>query len=371
LNITSGRLHFESRIPLKKHYFHLMNIHRQGWWYENLIQKRKKPGSVKRFSLDRPRTAFQNNWKQQKREPWKDALLFKRALYSGYGEVVRKENKFRPLKMRFYLRYKNPRHEKRNRLYQRNTKLLANFRQRNRIRADKAARIKQIAGKILRPFYGHLRFKQMTKLVKKSRRLKSKFISRNEILLNHLENRLDVVVYRLNYAPTILWARRLIWGGSIFVTNLKKTRFWDLMYSSLKKFAFPLKLRDPKKLYSKTLWKPHRQLAQYKFLGEPQKKISYLVQPEDIIQCAGGISINHFKNDPILLQKPIPSHLLTMPKDEAFWVMRLQQFQHDSFQEWEQVTNPVKSAVFLHPAQFDDLGAHDRVQESFFRWAIL
>jgi ribosomal protein S4 len=117
---------------------------------------------------------------------------------------MRKENKFRPSKIRFYLRHKNPRYEKRNRLYQRNTKLLANFRQRNRIRADKAARIKQIAGKILRPFYGHLRFKQMTKLVKKSRSLKSNFISRNEILLNHLENRLDVVVYRLNFAPSIL-----------------------------------------------------------------------------------------------------------------------------------------------------------------------
>ena len=363
--------YLKSKIPAKKHYFHLMNIHRRGWWYENLIQKRKKPVSAKRFSLDRPKTAFQSYWKQQKSEPWKDSLLFKRALYSGSGEIMRKENKFRRLKMRVYLRHKNPRYEKRNRLYQRNTKLLANFRQRNRIRADKAARIKQIAGKILRPFYGHLRFKQMTKLVKKSRRLKSNFISRNEILLNHLENRLDVVVYRLNYAPSILWARRLIWGGSIFVTNFKKTSFWDLMYSSLKKFAFPLKLRDPKKLYSKTLWKPHRQLAQYKFLGEPQKKISYLVQPEDIIQCTGGVCMNLFRNDPVLLQKPIPSHLLTIPKNKHFWSMRFQQYQNNSFQEWEQVTDPVKSAVFLHSAQFDDLGPNDRVQESFFRWAIL
>lgn len=362
---------YRSRMRLKKHYYHLMGIHRKGWWYENLIQKRKKPLSRKRFFLDRPKTAFQSHWKQQKREPWKDSLLFKRALYSGSGEIFRKENKFRPLKMRYYLRHKNPRYEKRNRLYQRNTKLLANFRQRNRIRADKAARIKQIAGKILRPFYGHLGFKQITKLVKKSRRLKSKRISRNEILLNHLENRLDVVVYRLNFAPSILWARRLIWGGSIFVTNVKQTRFWDLMYSSLKKFAFPLKLRDPKKLYSQTLWKPYRHLAQYKFLGEPNKKISYLVQPEDLIQCAGGVLMNHFKTDPTLWQKPIPSHLLTLPRDETFWSMRFQQHIRHSFKEWEQNTETMKSAVFLHPVQFEDFGPHDRVQESFFRWAIL
>jgi ribosomal protein S4 len=365
------RIYFRSKIPVKRNHNYLMSMHRRNWWYENLIQKRKKPPSVKRFLLDRPKTAFQSYWKQQKREPWKDSLLFKRALYSGFGEIMRKENKFRPLKMRFYLRHKNPRYEKRNRLYQRNTKLLANFRQRNRIRADKAARIKQIAGKILRPFYGHLGFKQMSTLVKKSRRIKSKRISRNEIILNHLENRLDVVVYRLNFAPSILWARRLIWGGSIFVTNLKKTYFWDLMYSSLKKFAFPLKLRDPKKLYSQTLWKPHRHLAQYKFLGEPNKKISYLVQPEDIIQCGGGALINNFQSDSILLQKPIPSHLLTLSKDEIFWYMRFQQFKRHSWKEWEQVTDTMKSAVFLHPVKFEDLGPHDRVQESFFRWAIL
>lgn len=371
IKLHHSRFYFGSKISAKKNYYRLMTIHRRGWWYENLIQKRKKPLSAKKFTLDRPKTAFQSFWKQQKREPWKDSLLFKRALYSGSGEILRKENKFRYLKMRSYLRYKNPRYEKRNRLYQRNTKLLANFRQRNRIRADKAARIKQIAGKILRPFYGHLGFKQMTKLVKKSKRLKSKLISRNEVLLNHLENRLDVVVYRLNFAPSILWARRLIWGGSIFVTNLKKTHFWDLMYSSLKKFAFPLKLRDPKKLYSHTLWKPHRQLAKYKFLGEPNKKISYLVQPEDIIQCTGGILMNNFKSDFTLLQKPIPSHLLTLPKDKLVWSMRFQQYQRHSFKEWEQVTDTVKSAVFLHPVQFEDLGPKDRVQESFFRWAIL
>ncbi len=371
IKLHYSRIYFGSKVSAKKNYYRLMTIHRRGWWYENLIQKRKKPLSVKKFTLDRPKTAFQSFWKQQKREPWKDSLLFKRALYSGSGEILRKENKFRYLKMRSYLRYKNPRYEKRNRLYQRNTKLLANFRQRNRIRADKAARIKQIAGKILRPFYGHLGFKQMTKLVKKSKRLKSKLISRNEILLNHLENRLDVVVYRLNFAPSILWARRLIWGGSIFVTNLKKTHFWDLMYSSLKKFAFPLKLRDPKKLYSHTLWKPHRELAKYKFLGEPNKKISYLVQPEDIIQCTGGVLMNNFKSDFNLLQKPIPSHLLTLPKDKLVWSMRFQQYQRYSFKEWEQVTDTVKSAVFLHPVQFEDLGPKDRVQESFFRWAIL
>jgi ribosomal protein S4 len=44
----------------------------------------------------------------------------------------------------------------------------------------------------------------MLRLYKKNRVLKSNKLTSNEILLNRLENRLDVVVYRLNLAPTIL-----------------------------------------------------------------------------------------------------------------------------------------------------------------------
>jgi ribosomal protein S4 len=66
------------------------------------------------------------------------------------------------------------------------------------LRADKAARIKQIAGKIVRPFYGHLSLKQFSKIIKKSKKRKFKQMSRTEAILRSLENRLDVVVYRLN-----------------------------------------------------------------------------------------------------------------------------------------------------------------------------
>ena len=106
--------------------------------------------------------------------------------------------------MKPYLRSKNPRSEKKNLLYKRVTYLLKNFRKRFRIQASKFARIKQLTQKMLNPFYGHLRLKQITQLVKKSKKIKSPVLSRNEVLLSHLENRLDVVVYRLNLAPSIL-----------------------------------------------------------------------------------------------------------------------------------------------------------------------
>ena len=113
----------------------------------------------------------------------------------------------------------------------------------------------------------------MTNIYQKSRRIKSKTLAYNEIILSHYENRLDVVVYRLNLAPTILWARRLIQSGSIFVVSAKDVTLWDSMYASLKKIAFPLKLRDPKKLYSTTLWtNESKHWAKFRFLSCPQKK---------------------------------------------------------------------------------------------------
>jgi ribosomal protein S4 len=150
------------------------------------------------------------------------------------------------------LRTKNPRRQKRNRLYARANFLLNNFRQRYRIRADKFMRIKQVASKILYPFYGHLRDRQVKKIVKKSKRIKAKNLSSQEILLSHFESRLDVVVYRLNLAPSILWARRLITAGLVFVTPAQSCSVWEGLYYGLKKLSFPLKLRDPKNLYTKT-----------------------------------------------------------------------------------------------------------------------
>ena len=347
-------------------------LQKKSWWYDNLVQKRSRFTSAKKFRLERPNTAFQLYWKQQKREPWKDSLLFKRALYEGFGERLRKENKFQLLKIKPYLRRKNPRREKKNQLYHRCNLLLTSIRKGFRIRAKKAARIKQITGKILLPFYGNLRKKQMAVILKKSRTRKSNYLTHNEMLLTHFENRLDVVVYRLNLAPSILWARRLILNGSVFITSTQNANFWDSMYSSMKKFAFPLKLRDPYHLYDKTLWtNSFNQWSKFKFFGQPKRKISYLVQPGDIIQCATGILSNQFKTKSWLWQKPIPTHFMTNKKKKIYWNWRFQKYTHKTWNTWEQNSEITTSAIMLHMPQFNDLDSKDRVQESFFRWATL
>jgi ribosomal protein S4 len=82
--------------------------------------------------------------------------------------------------------------------------LLFKFYLNNQIRKKKFNRIKKILTKIYLPFYGNLNEKQLTALLKKNKKKKSKFLNKNETILSSLENRLDVVVYRLNLAPNIL-----------------------------------------------------------------------------------------------------------------------------------------------------------------------
>jgi len=59
---------------------------------------------------------------------------------------------------------------------------------------------------------------QMIRYVKKARRLKG---STGEIIMNLLEKRLDVSVYRLGYAPTIRAARQLVSHGHVRISGKK------------------------------------------------------------------------------------------------------------------------------------------------------
>jgi hypothetical protein len=358
--------------PQKDTYLELRTRHQKSWFYENIL-RRRKPYSLVKFKLTRQSTAFHTYWIQAKIEPWIEPLFFRRAASSAFEERFRKENKMEEekLKMKFYLRKKNPRIEKRNRLYKRKKKLLADSWHKKRIRANKAARIKQIAGKILRPFYGHLTLKQFIKIVKKRRRKKTRIMTRNEALLRHLENRLDVLVYRLNWAPHILWARRLIWEGSVFVSNIKKTEMWNIMHSNLKKYAFPLTLRDPKHLYSKTFWNPQRRMAKYKFLCAPTTEIAYLVQPGDIIQCSRGILINQFKSNSLLFDKPNLPHVLSTVYTQPQWDWSAHRMENKSFDSWQEHSEHINSAIMLFNPKFKDLPVKDRVRKSFLRWVIL
>ena len=354
--------------PHGKQYESLINSMQKGWLYENLL-KRKSSRNAKHFVLDRPQTAFQNHYKQQKKEPWVDSLLFQRWAYFGFIEKYKKEAKNRNLKMKEYLRKWNPRFQKRNQLFWWRRKLLFDFYHQNWIKKDKAQRIKQVVGKIYFPFYGNLKKKQFQNLLTKTK--KSQFLNKNETILSSLENRLDVVVYRLNLAPNILWARRLIQEGSIFVNNIFSSRIWIAIYGQFKHINFPLKLRDPKNLYKTNYWNPNQRLSRFKFLLKPNKKIHYLVQPGDLIQSAKSLSINKFKNNKRLLKKPIPKYLYVITKTKFHWNNAVKAPEVYASAKWREPKQQKTSALFLFHPRFTDLNMNGRIQELFFRWMTL
>jgi len=342
----------------------------KGWLYENLLKKNSS-FNAKYFILDRPQTAFQNFYKKQKKEPWLDPLLFKRWAYSGFIERPKKETKNRKLKIKNYLRKRNPRFQKRNKLYWWRSKLLFDFYHNNRIKKDKAQRIKNVLSKIYLPFYGHLSQKQLNKIIKKKNKIKSKFLNKNETILSSLENRLDVVVYRLNLAPNILWARRLIEEGSIFLSNGFSFQTWTSIYGQLKHLSFPLKLRDPRNLYKTTYWNPNKNISHFKYLLKPIRKINYLVKPGDLIQTSRTLSINKLKNNNRAFKKPILKNWYSIKKTKFQWNNAVKAPEVNCFANWHVPKQHIKSAMFLFDPQFPDLGTNDRANELFFRWMTL
>ena len=352
-----------------KQYQFFTNSMQKGWLYENLLKKKSSPKAI-HFPLDRPQTAFQNHFKQQKKAPWIDDLLFKRWVYFGFIEKHKKECKKRSLKKKDYLQTWNPRLQKRNKLYWWRRKLLFDFYHENIIKKDKAKRIKQVLGKIYFPFYGHLKQKQFQRILKKKNRIKSQLLNKNETVLSSLENRLDVVVYRLNLAPNILWSRRLIQEGSIFVNNIFSSLTWTSMYSQFKHLNFPLKLRDPKNLYQKHFWNPNRQLSQFKFLLKPTKKIHYLVKAGDFIQSAKSLSTFSIKINQRLFQKPMSKHLYTLTKTKFEWNNGTK-VADSSLVKKQEPKQQTKAALFLFSPRFTDLQRTGRIKELFFRWMTL
>lgn len=352
-----------------KQYEILRKSMQKGWLYENLLWKRSR--NAKHFVLDRPNTAFQNHYKQQKKEPWIDSLLFKRWAYFGFVEKYKKESRNRKIKSKIYLEKWNPRFQKRNQLYWWRRKLLFDFYHKNRIQKGKAKRIKQVLEKIYLPFYGHLKQKQFNTILKKKKKIKSKFLSKNETVLSFLENRLDVVVYRLNLAPNILWSRRLIQEGSIFVTNIFSSPAWNSMYGQFKHLSFPLKLRDPKNLYQFHFWETNKKISKFKFLLKPVKKIHYLVKQGDLIQSAKSLSINKIKNNNRLLRKPLTKHIYSTIKTKPRWNNASKAPEIYSSTKWREPKHQITASMFLFDPRFNDLSLTDRAQELFFRWITL
>ena len=385
---TKQRLRINSRKLLSNRNWarKFQALQKRAWFYTNTVYPKKLPYFFNKNSITKvyPFNKFIANWRQRPRNPWLNALISKRAVYSGFLTSERRE--FKWLKKYSWipmLRNKIELRQKKNRVYFHRSRLLYNRDNYQKFDIDKKARIKQILAKTILPFYGNLRLKQFAKVTQKALAKKTNVLSRDDIKLGYLERRLDVVVYRLNLAPNIFWARKLIQDGSIFVNSggnmsNRNEKDFEKMYANYKYNAYPLKLRDPQNLYKKIkLTVPGQDnsmnmpiSAKLKFLLEPLRNINYLTQPGDVILCAPGALINQYKSNKLLWQKPIPTHLLAYPNlTETKNTFKARSNVISATSRKEQ-TNTNVGVVLFNPT-FADLHKADRIQRSFLRWMSL
>lgn len=360
-------------------------IQKRAWFYTNSVYPKKTPYFFNANAMKKvyPFNKFFASWKIRPRNPWLSSLISTRGVYTGFLTSARRE--FLWLKRYSWtpmLRNKLEYRQKRNRIYFHRSRLLYTKENIQKFDANKNARIKQILSKTILPFYGNLRLKQFAKITKKSLIKKTELLSRDDIKLNYLESRLDVVVYRLNLAPNIFWARKLIQDGSIFVSSVKNKndKSFENMHANYKNNAYPLKLRDPQNLYRKTKLpnfgqtmydsKPKYLATKLKFLLEPLRNINYLTQPGDVILCAPGALNNQHKSNKILWQKPIPTHLLTYSNLTESKNKFKSRFNIISETSRKDQTSTNVGVVLFSPT-VKDLHKYDRVQRSFLRWMSL
>jgi len=357
----------------------LQQRHKLGWYYNNITWQKLLPNRY--FDERFPYNMFLTYWRQHKLRPWLNYLQSKRRLYSALFPLRRREHYW--IKKYFlipYLQKKKPFHQKKNKLYQTHNYLLYPFRNRGLRKKEKFKHIKNILSKIILPFYGNLTQKQFKNLRKRTQRKKPETISRDNMHLGQFERRLDVTVYRLNLAPTIFWARKLIEDGAIFVSSTSDSTLWKTLYGSFKKYLFPLKLRDPKHLYRNSKSNPLVSIKMVsttanhpKFLLEPVIKSQYLVKPGEIIYCAPGTFLNQFKTNSVLWKKPTPNHFLTF-SDITETELNINSINQKYSHIYSSNIFENKLTVFatlLSGPTFTNLNPTDRISQSFIRWIYL
>jgi hypothetical protein len=355
------------------------NAQKRAWYYTNTVIPKRIPYY---FQEQTAKTTFPFNkfgpaFDRENVQVWAKYAMAKRLVYSGSLTSNRREFKWlQKFSWIPFLRNKIAYRHKKNKVYTFRKRLMFDYDENEEIKSKFKARIKQILTTTTLPSYGNLRLKQFAKITKKAYNKKSTLLSSDENQLSNLELRLDVVVLRLNLAPNILWARRLIKDGSIFVSSNSSKEF-EKMYAGFKQNTYPLKLRDPQNLYKKTQLTSYTRApfnylrnTKLKFLLEPLRNIDYITKPGDVILCAPGSLMHKYKTNPLLWQKPHPTHLLSFSHiTESKLRFKPRSHNFTPYSRKEQPTTNV--GVVLFNPKFSDISYDSRITRSFLRWMSL
>lgn len=170
-----------------------------------------------------PKSFFKLNFRLYKKYPWLNALVFSRKIY----RLTRKST---------FKRLRNPWNEKKQQFYRWWLKAINNKKQ---LARKKHFRGDQLYRKyIFLTFFGNFRPKQFKTMVMKFKGT-HKFSETNYVRAQ-FENRLDVLSFNLNMAPTIFWARHLADQNFISVSNQHRPSLRiDNWVTNIKSVSFP------------------------------------------------------------------------------------------------------------------------------------
>lgn len=284
---------------------------------------------------------------------------------------------------------KNPHKYKTNKLFKWYSWLLRNWKSEYVIEQFKHKRIGQILKKIIFPYYGQWRLKQFTKFFKRIQVLKSLRKSRDEHLMTKLEYRLDVMAYRLNLAPTLSWARDFVRNGGLYLYEINRN--WDIIHGNLLYLAYPLKLRDPKALYTnnnlrklmvnslfrnvflkiKWNWLLKLKWFHLKYFNLPITNPDYRAKLGDVVQASPHYLQQYLKLNLNLLRKPIPAHLYTTFDGRWFWIFYKKYYKYQATAKWQKQTLTYITAVVLTNPKWKNLRKDDRINSNNFKFLCL
>jgi len=198
--------------------------------YKKIWSKRKFT-IIDKFFVKHQTTAFSFYQISERRKfPWFESISFSRSrdyLFDRKFPTNLYSHKYKPHWMfhtapRTYRRIKKPYNYKHNRIYQLFKKTFFSF-YKPAIDLTKMKRLKHIFKGFFLSFYGHRTLQQYRNIFKRQQFKKSWIYGTTKGLLENLVQRLDVLLYKCNFAPTILASRQIISSHQISINGHVQT----------------------------------------------------------------------------------------------------------------------------------------------------
>lgn len=202
----------------------------------NLLGIGKSLPSRFRHTQQNPWKYYKISWWNYRINKWLNPLLHNRKLFQFHLITLKTAQK------------KHPHRRKRYKVYAWLNSTLHNSWSPG-LRVKKLFRLRQLLfGKIILPSLGYLKHKQFLQIKKNTSNIKPLGLqnSRPAIFLGKFERRLDILIYKLNFAPTIQWARNFVEAGLVYVSHLTDKSPINHTVSLTKRQKFPL-LKNLKK----------------------------------------------------------------------------------------------------------------------------